>query len=208
VLGGEQNIASGFFSSASGRGARTQDTLSPATPHNGTFVWADAGDPLNPLVGNFHSSASNQFAVRARGGIVFKANVATSADDATPGCSLPAGGAPTWSCTSDRNTKEVLATVSPQDVLSKVLSIPMMTWSYKGVNRKHLSPMAQDFWNAFGLGVDDKQITSSDVSGVALVAIQGLHAIVNDRNAQITTLKKENDQMRRDLARIKKKLGL
>ena len=34
--------------------------------------------------------------------------------------------------------------------------------------------MAQDFYAAFGLGNDDKAIGASDISGVALAAIQGL----------------------------------
>ena len=35
--------------------------------------------------------------------------------------------------------------------------------------------MAQDFYKAFGLGLDDKHITTIDEGGVALAAIQGLY---------------------------------
>jgi trimeric autotransporter adhesin len=35
--------------------------------------------------------------------------------------------------------------------------------------------MAQDFYSAFGLGLDDKHITTIDEGGVALAAIQGLY---------------------------------
>jgi hypothetical protein len=45
--------------------------------------------------------------------------------------------------------------------------------------------MAQDFYAAFGVGEDDKHITSIDEDGVALAAIKALHA--------------ENAQLRRDL---------
>jgi hypothetical protein len=36
--------------------------------------------------------------------------------------------------------------------------------------------MAQDFYAAFGVGEDDKHITSIDEDGVALAAIKALHA--------------------------------
>ena len=35
--------------------------------------------------------------------------------------------------------------------------------------------MAQDFYKAFGLGLDNKHITTIDEGGVALAAIQGLY---------------------------------
>ncbi len=40
---------------------------------------------------------------------------------------------------------------------------------------RHVGPMAQDFYAAFGLGLDDKHITTIDEGGVALAAIQGLY---------------------------------
>jgi hypothetical protein len=95
--------------------------------------------------------------------------------------------------------------VSARDVLNKVVAMPLMSWSYKGVNRKHISPMAQDFWNAFGLGADDKSITSSDVSGVALAAVQGVNAKLND---EVKALRNQNSKLERELQLIKAKLGL
>ena len=41
---------------------------------------------------------------------------------------------------------------------------------------RHVGPMAQDFYAAFGVGEDDRDITSIDEDGVALAAIQALHA--------------------------------
>jgi hypothetical protein len=57
-----------------------------------------------------------------------------------------------------------------------VAALPIDAWSYKsdrGV--RHLGPMAQDFFAAFGTGVDDLHITSIDEDGVALAAIKALH---------------------------------
>ena len=217
---GRANWASGSWSMATGRGAQTNTGGATPTHHFGTFVWADSpddGTPATPFATQvFRSTADNQFAVRARGGVSFKVGAPAIADptdpgyvsnaaDTTPGCSLPAGGAASWSCTSDRNTKEAIKAISPKAILAKVTALPLSTWQFKGTERRHLSPMAQDFWAAFGLGVNDKAITSSDVSGVALGAIQGL-------NQKLATQIKQKDaeiaMLKRDMAAIKKKLGL
>ncbi|HIA47624.1 MAG TPA: tail fiber domain-containing protein, partial [Candidatus Hydrogenedentes bacterium] len=64
-----------------------------------------------------------------------------------------------------------------EDVLSKVLDIPITTWRFKSEDDevKHIGPVAQDFMASFGYGSSDKHITSTDADGVALAAIQGLN---------------------------------
>ncbi len=67
---------------------------------------------------------------------------------------------------------------------------PIATWSYvseRGV--RHVGPMAQDFYAAFGVGADDRHITSIDEDGVALAAIKALHV-------QTATLHAENSALR------------
>ena len=84
----------------------------------------------------------------------------------------------TWVNGSDRNAKEDFAVVNPNAVLEKVSALPITEWKYKvdGDNLRHIGPMAQDFYAAFGLnGSDDKHIATVDESGVALAAIQGLN---------------------------------
>ncbi len=51
--------------------------------------------------------------------------------------------------------------------------------------------MAEDFHAAFGLGANDKGISSLDTSGVALAAIQGLNAELADRDRRISSLERE-----------------
>ncbi len=48
-----------------------------------------------------------------------------------------------------------------------------------------MGPTAQDFYAAFGLGIDDKHIVTVDGNGVALAAIQGLYELVKDQQAEI-----------------------
>jgi hypothetical protein len=55
---------------------------------------------------------------------------------------------------------------------------------------RHVGPMAQDFYAAFGTGADDRHITSIDEDGVALAAIKALHRDVgrlNEKNARLQT---------------------
>jgi hypothetical protein len=93
-----------------------------------------------------------------------------------------------WTCTSDRNVKRNLRPVDSAAVLAKVVAMPVFHWQPKdGPNRdvEHLGPMAQDFMAAFRLGDNDKAIGFQDEEGVALAAIQGLHQLVQEKDAKI-----------------------
>ncbi len=52
-----------------------------------------------------------------------------------------------------------------------------------------MGPMAQDLYAAFGLGDSDKSICTIDADGVALAAIQGLHEIVKEKDAEIAEMR-------------------
>ena len=91
---------------------------------------------------------------------------------------------------SDRNTKENFAPVDPRAVLAKVAALPLSQWNYKAdVGTRHLGPMAQDFYAAFGIGPDDKHIATVDADGVALAAIQGLNQKLEEKDAELQALK-------------------
>jgi hypothetical protein len=200
ALGGQDNFAAGNGSFAGGTRAFTKlSAAAGAAAHNGAFVWADS------KAGDFFSQQADQFAVRSTGGVRFVTGVAADNVTVTGSCSVPAGGATSWTCTSDRAMKESFSTINPKDILSKVVALPLSTWQYKGVSRRHLYPMAQDFWAAFGLGVDDKSIGSGDVGGVALAAVQGVNQKLNE---EVSALKNQNAKLQKELAIIKKKLGL
>jgi hypothetical protein len=66
--------------------------------------------------------------------------------------------------------------------------------------------MAQDFYAAFNVGMDDKHISLVDEEGVALAAIQGLNRKLNEKDAEIQDLKQsiaELKQMVQTLAEKK-----
>lgn len=100
--------------------------------------------------------------------------------------------------TSDRNAKENFTTVNSQEVLAKVVALPISRWNFKTDPRaEHVGPMAQDFREAFGLGTDDKHIATVDADGVALAAIQGLHEQVREKDAEIQALKVRMESLER-----------
>ena len=67
----------------------------------------------------------------------------------------------------------------------------METWNYKSQDPsiRHVGPMAQDFYAAFGVGEDEKHITTIDADGVALAAIQGLYRLAQEKDREIGDLK-------------------
>jgi hypothetical protein len=97
---------------------------------------------------------------------------------------------------SDVNVKENFTAVSPQDVLSRLNELEITTWNYiANPAATHIGPTAQDFYAAFGVGVDEKHISSIDTGGVALAAIQALNQQLNEQEALIEDLSAENERL-------------
>ena len=68
---------------------------------------------------------------------------------------------------------------------------------------RHVGPMAQDFYAAFGTGIDNRHITSIEEDGVALAAIKGLDAKLRSQNAE---LHRENSGLQSRLAALEAKV--
>jgi hypothetical protein len=102
----------------------------------------------------------------------------------------------TFVSASDRNLKENFQPVNPEQLLKQVSALPISKWNYKAdAGTEHIGPMAQDFYAAFNVGPDDKHITTVDEGGVALAAIQGLNQKLNEKDAEIQSLKQQNDSL-------------
>ncbi len=174
VPGGSNCTAQGNYSFAAGRRGKAN--------HDGAFVWADSNNF------DFASTAANQFSARTTGGARFVSAIDGSGNP-TAGVELAAGGG-SWSSLSDRSLKENFAPVDAEEVLARLAEVPIRTWNYKAQDPaiRHIGPVAQDFYAAFGLGEDDRRISTVDADGVALTAIQGLHKMLQDKDAQIACL--------------------
>jgi len=174
-------IPGGVFNSAEGQGAFAAGRFAHAR-HDGSFVWNGSG-----YAAEASSDSPNQFVVRATGGVKFY----TSTN--TPGSGVElAPGSGTWSSLSDRDSKTNLLLVDGKQVLDRLAAVPISTWNYKSqaTSVRHVGPMAQDFAAAFGVGDDDRHITTVDADGVAMAAIQGLNSRLKEKDGEIEMLKR------------------
>lgn len=201
-----------------------------AAPPNNTVALTVAA-----ATGSAHANAFLQSTtgVGARAGILFGAGDATGANDAmlfvdqynslgasnrlmtlTDGTNLsasPVSGvarAQTFTSTSDRNVKTAFQRIDVKAVLARVAALPITSWAYKNeqaLGVRHIGAVAQDFRRLFGVGYDDKSITSIDADGVALAAIQGLNQSLREA---VATKDAEIADLRRKLEVIERKLGI
>ncbi len=196
IPGGYDNTAQGAYSFAAGRRAKAN--------HAGSFVWGDSTDA------DVASQRDNQFFVRAKGGALFDdrsgnwVNIwndgAGKLINTSTGAYLSTSGA--WTNTSDREAKANFAAVDAQEVLARLAAIPIQTWNYKSQDPsvRHIGPVAQDFYAAFGVGEDDKHISTVDADGVALAAIQELYQLLQEREAQVASLRSQVTSLRSQVA--------
>ena len=102
---------------------------------------------------------------------------------------------------SDRDAKQDIVPVDRDDVLARIAGLPIAEWSYKdNANQRHIGPMAQDFYAAFGLGRNEKGISTLDSSGVALAGIQALAEENTAIRAQYESIRTQNVSMQQQLA--------
>jgi hypothetical protein len=192
IPGGLDNTAVGNYSFAAGRRAKANNT--------GAFVWADSSNY------DFASTTADQFSVRATGGARFVLDINTFGFP-TWTCSVSSGGS--WACSSDRNLKEHLVLADGSDVLERLSHMPIYYWNAKGQATPHIGPMAQDFYAAYGVGDSDTAISTIDLDGVALAAIQGLYtqnqALQQENNSlqvQVSDLQQQNADFEARLAAL------
>ena len=117
--------------------------------------------------------------------------------------------AQSFNLTSDRAAKHAFHSINPAEILEKVRALPISSWQFKndpgGI--RHLGTMAQDFYAAFGLGMDDKHISISDANGVALAAIQALSAELKEKSEKIESLIDANADLAARLERLENAIG-
>lgn len=198
VAGGSNNAAGGATAFAAGYYANANG--------DGCFVWGDAS-----TTNTVSCNAPNRFVVRSLGGIFMFAGGSSQATYS--GVALAPGGT-AWVVASDRKLKENVTPADTDSVLRSVIKLPIATWNLttQDPSIRHLGPMAQDFRAAFGLGESEVGINTIDADGVALAAIQGLNAKleereralraeVNAKDAQIAALTGRLGKLEQDYAR-------
>ncbi len=96
--------------------------------------------------------------------------------------------------------------VDGEAVLAKLATLPVETWRYHAddASIRHMGPMAQHFYAAFGLGADDEHLAPLDANGVALAAVKALLTRLEATTEQVEALKAENQDLRDRLARLER----
>lgn len=115
------------------------------------------------------------------------------------GALLTTGGV--WQNASDVNRKHRFEQISNEEILEKLSKLPVTRWSYKteAENIRHIGPMAQDFYAAFGLGSDNRGIGTVDADGVALAGIKALEERTRNLAAELENLKADNAALRQQM---------
>jgi hypothetical protein len=183
---GLQNSASGQFSVAIGKNARTANRQGSVVLGDGCASFSS--DSVFP-------TANNQVVMRGCGGVKVFTN-----QGLTSGVELAAGGS-SWSAVSDRARKENFLSIDGEDVLARLRGVPVTSWNYLSQDRsiRHMGPMAQDFYAAFGLGESALMINSLDIDGVNMAAIQAL-------TERTDALREENQQLRAENAELRARM--
>ena len=216
VSGGNQNIASGFFATvpggenntASGRWSFAAGMFAEAT-HSGSIVISANNDWGTSYA--VTSGGNEQMVLGAEGGL-YITNTSGAAPYTTTrlintssGAYLTTSG--TWTNSSDRNRKENFTPVDGSEILEKIAALPITRWNFKvdSDEVQHIGPMSQDFYAAFGLGDNERTISTLDPAGVALLAIQALEKRTREWKLvkeELSVLRADNEEMRKNMAQI------
>jgi hypothetical protein len=212
--GGQGSVAIGYRTSAIGDytvalGYRaSSNNVCPSGPDagnpcKGTFA---AGD--ESTTDSVRNQTSNEFRIRYNGGI--RLRVSTAANGNTPGAGGNVGcdltvAVPSWTCASSRTLKENYLAVDGEDVLARVRAMPITTWNMIGGERtvRHLGPVAEDFYHAFGLGLGETTIGLGDIDGVNLAAAKALEARTTELRRELDARTAEVAALRGELAELR-----
>ncbi|MBE0535995.1 MAG: hypothetical protein IH624_10030 [Phycisphaerae bacterium] len=123
------------------------------------------------------------------------------------GAYLSTGGV--WTNSSSRDWKENFEAVDGREVLERLVRVPVSTWNYKteDVSVRHMGPVSQDLYAAFRLSGDDESISTVDTAGLSFAAIQGLYQVIEEKEAEIASVRRENEEIKNRLAAIESQLA-
>jgi hypothetical protein len=183
--GGQGSVALGYRTTANNDYSVALGYRASNNTHTGTMVMGDES-----TTDSVRNQADNEFRIRYNGGI--RLRVSTAANGNTPGAGGNVGcdltvAVPTWTCASSRTLKENYQPVNGEDVLIRLRSVPVTTWTMIGADEQvlHLGPVAEDFYQAFALGLGPTAIGMGDIDGVNLAAAKALEVRTTDLQAQL-----------------------
>ncbi|HEV7587056.1 MAG TPA: tail fiber domain-containing protein [Longimicrobium sp.] len=212
--GGQGSVALGYRTTANNDYSVALGYRASNNTHTGTMVMGDES-----TTDSVRNQNDNEFRIRYNGGI--RLRVSTAANGNTPGAGGNVGCdltvlVPSWTCASSRTLKEKFFAVDGEDVLARLRALPITTWSMIGGDRsvRHLGPVAEDFYHAYGLGVGETTIGLGDIDGVNLAAAKALEARTTElrreldaRTAEVAALRGELAELRAQVQALAKAQG-
>jgi hypothetical protein len=156
------------------------------------------------------SFGNGTFTARAPSGVylVTSETAAVTTNNTNPvlGAYLPPGST-TWAALSDSNSKTGISSIDHREILRKVAALPVTAWHYKhDPTRRYIGPMAQDFRAVFGLGLDDRTISTMDTDGVTLSAIKGLVEEIREQDGELADRQSQIEALEQNIEQLRKRL--
>ncbi len=195
VPGGFDCAALGVYSSAIGNRGKAN--------HDGSAVIvANSSSEDDDSV---QTGGDEQLVIRADGGIFLTMNGGLATYNPDRMINTPSGAHMTrsghWNNACDVILKENFTPLNGEELLAKLSQLSIMQWNYilDGASVKHIGPTAQDFREVFGLGSDDKTISTIDPSGIALKLIQTLDIRTRELMGQAAEL----DRLNREVSELR-----
>lgn len=193
--GGQGSIALGYRTTANNDYSVALGYRASNNTHTGTMVMGDES-----TTDSVRNQADNEFRIRYNGGI--RLRVSTAANGNTPGAGGNVGcdltvAVPSWTCASSRTLKENFEPVDGEDVLMRIRSVPISTWTMIGARDpvRHLGPVAEDFYAAFPLGLGNTTIGMGDIDGVNLAAVKALEQRTAELKAEVLAERKRREDL-------------
>lgn len=96
-------------------------------------------------------------------------------------------GATSWDITSDVNLKRNIREVNYLDLLNKLETLKIYQWSCisQSADNEHVGPVAQEFFEVFGLGKSTTSINTIDPDGIALATIREVYKLLKELNISV-----------------------
>jgi len=206
--GGQGSVALGYRTTANNDYSVALGYRASNNTHTGTMAMGDES-----TTDSVRNQADNEFRIRYNGGI--RLRVSTAANGNTPGAGGNVGcdltvAVPSWTCASSRTLKENYAVVDGEEVLARIRALPVTTWNMIGGDRnvRHLGPVAEDFYHAFGLGLGETTIGLGDIDGVNLAAAKALEARTTHLQQQLDARDAEVARLHAELAELRAQVQL
>lgn len=168
--------------------ARQQSTAEIANILSGSPAIQQPSLPPIPQIGVGGTDVLGAFGLQQQGQ-QFAANLQQQQQQSQlAGLTSLAGTAGTLAIMSSRAWKENKQEIDHKEMLDKIKALDVESWNYKqdlsDDAQSHIGPYAEDFQKAFG-GASPSTIDAVDLHGVALSAIKGLAAQVDQLTARL-----------------------